>query len=493
VYRQIIGYIPSVVIPALISVLMIYAYTRLLTPAAFGTYTYVFSAILVLQTSLFFALPTAVMRFYPRAAVANRQDGFLKEAYVIFYALSAVIIVIGVCAGLIADLPDAYRHAAWLALPLLLFRSAVQLNQSVNRSANKMRRHNSIESLHAVLGFGLGLIAIYAWEPGSEAIVLGLLIAAVVCSLIDFKLLVSPLCPTAGKLDRKELTRLVDYAWPLVAAAATEVIMQNSDRFLLGSLGGVEMLGIYAIAYNLVERPTSLICLSITTATYSLVLQVMEKQGKEAARLQSGRNGIALLSMALPTCAGLALTADYVAASLVGPAFREGVAVLIPIMCLAALARGVRAHFIDHAFHLSGRPLTMLWSYGPAMVLNIVLNLWAVPRYGMIGAAWTAVASQMVTVIVGWILANAQFPVWLPFGQLVRCILAIVPMSVALIVIRFPLDWFGLFAAILMGAATYFVSAIALDVGQVRSIGHEMLRKRMRRKMPALTEVDISA
>jgi hypothetical protein len=103
------------------------------------------------------------------------------------------------------------------------------------------------------------------------------------------------------------------------------------------------------------------------------------------------------------------------------------------------------------------------------------------------------VASQMVTVIVGWILANAQFPVWLPFGQLVRCILAIVPMSVALIVIRFPLDWFGLFAAILMGAATYFVSAIALDVGQVRSIGHEMLRKRMRRKMPALTEVDISA
>jgi O-antigen/teichoic acid export membrane protein len=219
VYRQIIGYIPSVVIPALISVLMIYAYTRLLTPAAFGTYTYVFSAILVLQTSLFFALPTAVMRFYPRAAVANRQDGFLKEAYVIFYALSAVIIVIGVCAGLIADLPDAYRHAAWLALPLLLFRSAVQLNQSVNRSANKMRRHNSIESLHAVLGFGLGLIAIYAWEPGSEAIVLGLLIAAVVCSLIDFKLLVSPLCPTAGKLDRKELTRLVDYAWPLVAAA----------------------------------------------------------------------------------------------------------------------------------------------------------------------------------------------------------------------------------------------------------------------------------
>ena len=47
VYRQIIGYIPSNVIPAIVSFLMIYAYTRLLSPAAFGNYSYVFSAVLV--------------------------------------------------------------------------------------------------------------------------------------------------------------------------------------------------------------------------------------------------------------------------------------------------------------------------------------------------------------------------------------------------------------------------------------------------------------
>src|SRR5208283_93073 len=170
-----------------------------------------------------------------------------------------------------------------------------------------------------------------------------------------------------------------------------------------------------------------------------------------------------------------------IAASLVGPAFRPWVAALIPIMSLAALARGVRAHFIDHAFHLSGRPLTMLWSYGPATVLNIALNLYAVPRYGMFGAAWTSVICQMVTVVGGWFLGTAQFPVWLPVGQVLRCVLAIGPMAVALIMIRFPLDWFGLFAAILTGAAIYVVSAIALDVGEVRSLGGATLRKRLRR------------
>ena len=487
-YRQIIGYIPSNVIPALVSVVMVYAYTRLLSPAAFGSYSYVFSAVLILQTSLFYALPIAVMRFFPAAAIANRRDGLLKEAYSIFYLMAVVVAVICVGVGLLVTLPNEYRIAAWLALPMLLFRSLVQLNQSVNRSANHMRRFNTIECLHAVLGLGLGLAAMFILGRGAEAIIVGLLIAAIICSSIDFRLLAAPIRRTAGPLDRTELVRLVEYAWPLVAVAATAVILQSSDRFLIGSLAGSGALGIYAVAYNLVERPTTLICSSISTATFPLVVQVLENQGREAARLQSGRNGIALLVVTLPACAGLALTADYIAASLVGAEFRAGVAVLLPIMSLTALARGLRSHFIDHAFHLSGRPLFMLWTYVPATVLNIALNLYIVPRYGMLGAAWTALLCQAATVVGGWFLGTSLFPVWLPIGQVARCLLAVVPMAVALTWIRFPLNWFGLFDSILLGGVVYVVSAIALDVGEVRSIGRKALRKRFAPKVPALSD-----
>ena len=487
-YRQIIGYIPSNVIPALVSVVMVYAYTRLLSPAAFGGYSYVFSAVLILQTSLFYALPIAVMRLYPAAAIAERQDGLLKEAYSVFYLMGLAVAAICVAAGLLIDLPADYRVAAWLALPLLLFRSLVQLNQSVNRSANQMRRFNTIECLHALLGLGLGLAAMSVLGRGAEAIIVGLLIAAVLCSSIDLRLLASPIRRAAGTLDKTELVRLVAYAWPLVAVAATAVILQSSDRFLIGSLAGTSALGIYAVAYNLVERPTTLICSSISTATFPLVVQVLENHGREAARLQNGRNGIALLVVTLPACVGLALTADYIAASLVGPAFRAGVAALLPIMSFTALARGLRSHFIDHAFHLSGRPLQMLWTYLPATLVNIALNLFIVPRYGMFGAAWTALLCQSGTVVGGWFLGTSLFPVWLPIGQVVRCLLSVVPMAVALILVRFPLNWFGLFEAILLGGAIYLVTAITLDVGDVRSIGRKALRKRFAPNVPALTE-----
>jgi O-antigen/teichoic acid export membrane protein len=488
VYRQIIGYVPSNVIPAIVSIAMVYAYTRLLSPEAFGGYSYVFSVVLVLQTSLFYALPIAVMRFFPAAARDGRREGLLKEAYVIFYGMCFAVVVIGVCAGLLIPLPEDYRLAAWLALPMLVFRSLVQLNQSVNRSGNLMRRYNSVECVHAVLGFGLGLPLLYVLGHGPEAIILGLLGAAVLCSAFDIGLLGSPFRRTTKALDRAELVRLVEYAWPLVAVAATAVILQNSDRFLLGSLAGAGVLGIYAVAYNLVERPTTLICASISTATFPLVVQVLENQGREAARLQAGRNGIALLAVTLPACAGLALTADQIAAVLVGPDFRSGVAALLPIMSFTALARGVRSHFIDHAFHLSGRPLLMLWTYGPATVMNIAMNIYVVPRYGMMGAAWTALFCQGATVIVGWFLGTSLFPVWLPLRQVFTCGLAIVPMSLALTLIRFPLNWVGLLAAIVLGSTLYIVSAIVLDVGEMRSTGLSALRKRLRPKVPALMD-----
>jgi O-antigen/teichoic acid export membrane protein len=160
--------------------------------------------------------------------------------------------------------------------------------------------------------------------------------------------------------------------------------------------------------------------------------------------MQAARNGIALLAVPLPACIGLALTADYIAAVLVGFDFRFGVAALIPIMSFTALARGLHSHFIDHAFHLSGRPLLMLWTYGPATVLNIALNLYVVPRYGMMGAAWTALLCQGATVVFGWFLGTSLFPVWLPIRQVFLCGLAILPMALALAVIDFPLNSAGL-------------------------------------------------
>jgi O-antigen/teichoic acid export membrane protein len=478
VHKQILGYIPANLVPAIVSFAMIYAYTRLLTPAAFGAYSFVFAVVLVVQTSVYYAIPVAVMRFYPAAEVEGRETAFLREAYALFYAVTAVIVAVCVIALFVIPLSPGETATAWLGLPLLFLRSAIGMNQAVNRSIERMARFNAIECAHACLGFALGLVFIWLVGPRAESVVLGLLVAALICAGVDVRLLVFPLRRRGFRIRRDSVMRLANFAWPLMVAAATAVLLQLSDRFVVGGLGSASMLGIYTVASSLVERPTTLICVSISTATFSMAVQALEQRGHQAGRVQAGKNGAALLAIALPACVGLALTARHIAAVLVGPAFQDGVAILIPIMSFTALFRGVRGHFVDHAFHLAGRPNMMLWSYAPAAAANIAINLLLVPRYGMIAAAWSALGCQAAATMGGWLIGQRVFPLWLPLGAVVRIVLAVLPMAVALWFLDLPLTWLGLMGTVGAGMVVFLAAGLALDVGGARS----MLQKAMARQ-----------
>jgi len=468
VYRQIVLYLPSNIVPAICSFLLVVVYTRLLTPEAFGVYSLAFSAVLVVQTALFYALPIAITRFHPGASLQGREVAFLKSAYTVFYAGAAIVAAIGLALVTLFPMGTMSGGPALLVVPVLLARAAVSMNQAFNRSANRLGRYNFIECAHAVLGLLVGVALVFVLGPHAESVMLGLLAAALFCALRDVWLLSLPLRRRDIPLDRGTVWHLVGYAWPLVMVAITASLLQLSDRFLLGGLGDSAMLGVYAVAYSLVERPMALICSAISTATFSLAVQVMERDGREAGRIQAGRNGAVLLALTLPACAGLALTAPYVAAALVGPAFRDGVAALIPIMCVTAMLHGVRSHFIDHAFHLSGRSARMMWSYGPAAAANLVLNLVLIPRFGMFGAAWSGLIAQSIAVVVGWSVGRRVFPLWVPLSEVARIAGAVAVMAVVLSLVTFPLNAIGLVQAVALGGAAFLLAALLLNVAGAR-------------------------
>jgi O-antigen/teichoic acid export membrane protein len=357
--RQIIGYVPSTVVPAVVSFVMIYCYTRLLTPSAYGDFSLVFSAVQVVQTVFFYAIPVALTRFYPAALAQQRQDDFLTECYILFYLLSVFVIAL---IGVVTFSPIAISPVLWvLAILLMIARSAVVLNQAVNRITFKVARFSVIECTHAVLGLGLGLLFIYVLGSSATSVVLGLSVAALICMLLDARPLTLPFRADRTTISRDNIAQLVKFALPLLVVDLTVCILQLSDRFLLDTLGGAEALGIYFVAYNLVERPISLVCTAISTATFPVAVQVLQDHGLSTGGRQAGKNGVILLAVALPACIGLALTAPYIAAVMIGANFRAGVAALIPIMCVTALCRGLSTHLSTTFSTSRGEPS---WRFG---------------------------------------------------------------------------------------------------------------------------------
>ena len=66
--KHVIGYLPSLVVPALTAFAAIYCYTRLLTPREFGQYALALNSMTLLNAVFFYWLQTALPRLIPQAA-----------------------------------------------------------------------------------------------------------------------------------------------------------------------------------------------------------------------------------------------------------------------------------------------------------------------------------------------------------------------------------------------------------------------------------------
>jgi O-antigen/teichoic acid export membrane protein len=469
---KILGYVPSTLIPAIVSLLMLYAYTRILTPAMFGEFIFVFSGVLLVSNSVFFAVPVAVTRFYG-GAVGERASHLLAQCYMMFFALSGCLILCAAGASLFLSFHS--RLMLWLGVGLVVVRSGVMLSQSIRRVADQTWQYNIVECTQAVLGLALGLGLLLTVERSAVVILFALLVAGLACMVPGSRWLLLPF-KYRGNLGGPMLARLMAFAWPTILMDATITLWQLSDRFLLHTLGGAEALGIYAVAYNLVERPTTLLCGVITTATFPMAVSALQS-GRDASVRQSGRNGAALLTLAIPACVGIALTSPNLVATLLGPQFRAGAVALVPIMCFTALLRGLSTHFIDHAFYLSERPARSLWVYGPAAAVNIALNLLLIPRFGAMGAAYAGLISQGGAVVFGWLNANKVFPVQLPASEIIKIVAAVAPMALLLSYTSFPLSWAGLFQAVLLGVSVFVLAGLAVDIGGSRRAAFRSLRR----------------
>jgi len=468
VNRYIVGYLPATLVPALMSFVSVFVFTRLVSTSEYGSFNIAFSAALLGQAACCYALQLGITRLYPRAERDGTVDTFLRTAYAAFVAVVALGMLAGILA--IAAWPRLRAELVLGLMAILLFaaRASVAINQCVNRAARRVGRLNLIECLHALGGFAFGLVLVLVWQADARALMGGMLAGATISALIDRRLLASAWRPQP--VDRGVLAEIGRFAAPLAAVFGASQLLLSADRFLLGALVDASAAGIYTVAFNLVDRPVTLICTSISMATFPHTVRTLEHEGPDAAAEQMVKSGTMLLALSAPGCVGIAMVAAPMATLMVGEAFREGVTQLIPVVAAAAFLRGVSVHFLEHSFHLSKRPWLLLAIYAPAALGSIAVNAVLLPHFGLIGAAWVAVAIQTVISVATLLLGRRQFRYPMPWGQLGRIAVATGTMAAVLRWGSFGADAADLPIAIALGAVSYAAMVLVLDIAGLRGV-----------------------
>lgn len=192
-------------------------------------------------------------------------------------------------------------------------------------------------------------------------------------------------------------------AFPLGLTIFFNLIYIRADSIILTLTRSTAEVGIYGLAYKVFELPL-VIATFFMNAVYPLMVNKTNiKITKEFLSIVR-QSGIVLLILSLLILLILWFLAPYIAT--IHPEFLSSIAPLrvlslsFPFFFLTSLSMWTLI--------ACRRQNMLIGIYGGAMIVNIFFNIWLVPLFGYMAAAWVTVGSEaLVLVASGFVLQQA--------------------------------------------------------------------------------------
>lgn len=359
-------------------------YTRLLAPADYGVWSFVTTAAALVTTVLGLGGETAYSRFFHEAKSEEDRQRLTSTwlAFLSAWSLGLTLLLLPATGALAGWSLGTPQHGGLFALAML----AVPVGL-INGTCAQVLRNRFEASAFVVLNVFSTLLSIAASLVGAFVLHLGLagilggaLVAALVMLPVRLYTVKDMLRPRfSGTL----LGDFLRFGAPLVPTALAYWIFAASDRLMLAKLSSVEQIGLYAVAIQ-VTSALNMVNVALGQAWGPYAIR-MHEESPEAASVFFGRAMTYLLMGFGLLCVLLTAFAQDVVALVAAPSFSASAAAIGPL----ALAMAASATTQVTALGISLTKKTgylALYAWGVAL-LNVVLNLWFLPRWGMLGAS----------------------------------------------------------------------------------------------------------
>ena len=378
----------------LVAITVTVAVARYLGPTQFGVLSYALSFVLLFATLWTLGLSGIVVRDLVREP--DHHDEILGTLFALRLVGGAVgIVAIIVAAALVApDDPTTRLAIAVLAFATLFyaFDGIDFWMQSEVRSRFAVVARSSALALTA--GLNLALISLqaplmaFALAAGLEYALAGIGLVAI------YRLLGRS--PVDWHPSWHRARDLVSRSWPLMLSGAFYSVNLKVDQLMLGNLAGADAVGTYAAASRISEVwyfvPTA-----IAASTFPALVLARDAGGQRyGANVQ--RLYDLVVWLALPLAVAVTLASGSIIDALFGAAYADSVPILMihiwasPFVFMGAILS--RWLIAEDLLRFS------LVRHGAGAVVNVAVNLVAIPYLGGVGAAIATLVSYAVASFV---------------------------------------------------------------------------------------------
>lgn len=416
--------------------LLLPLYIKYLPPSEYGIVT-VILAISFVSTALFtLGLDSAIIRFYYDSKSQEQEFKklfgtlLLSLLVVSFFVFTlAVSLFFPVVQYLIGSIP--FYPFAYLGFGIVVFLPTYNLCLAFLQAKHQALTYSILSFTYFAVNVGLTIVLVIVLRWGASGYLMAILLAQAISVSLGLFILRNEI---AWSFRWSYLKKAFTYSMPLIPHSMASQAAGYADRIIINKFLDTSRAGIYHLGYVL-SMPIEILTFSFNRA-YTPIFFEHLKEKKDTSEIIE--MGLLISLVYLFFCTALSQFSHEVVTWFFDPAFAAAVYV-IPFVGFSFLNTGLYYLFSTILFYEKNLTKYVPISTIIAGILTLMLDLFLIPRMGLLGAGISIYTGQLTLAILTYIFSYRQIVTW-PILKMITCYVSGVIVSVMGILLTVEID-----------------------------------------------------
>lgn len=420
--------------------------TRYLGVEVFGEYMTVLAFVYTFSIAADLGLYSILIRDISRPMAD--EEKIVGNIFSLRLFSSAVILAVAIGIGFLFPYNFQVKSGIIIGAFSFFFLSCSQVLVGIFQKYLKISKLAIAEFSGRVVNLVLVLIFIYL-DLGFLWIILALTLGSFVNFLLAF-LYAKKIVLIKLRFDFVFWKKIFKESLPIAASIVLTLIYFKLDTILLSVMKPPEHVGIYGLAYKVLESMIFFPAMFVGLVMPMLSRYAVSDISKFKILFQKSFD--ILLILAIPIIAGIILLARPIIMIIGGIEFVDTAPLVLQILSVA-IGIIFLGSLLGNSVIALGRQKTAAWIYGGGAIFNIIANIVFIPKYSYVGAAFTTIFTELIVTFLMAILIYKTISLTPSFGIAAK---AFIGASVMYFILYF-FSEFNLLGTVLFGILIYFL------------------------------------
>ena len=395
-------------------------YTHYLTPKDYGVLTFLDLTEYIISYFLILGLAQAILRYYYEYKEPSEKNSVISTA-ILFCAIYNPIFLTFLYffnktfSRFIFGSPN-YYHLLNILLINLFFGTMLCLMKTTLRAQQKSILFTIISVIQTLIALSLNIYFVAFLKIGVKGILYSTLITSLI---VSFSLSVYLFREIYLFFKLSKLKKMLRYGVPFIFVFLSAFILNWSDRYFLRIYCGMEIVGLYALAYKIAMIITIIITGPFDLIWGAYMFEIFQRPNAEKIFAKIATYYF-LIIFFMGTIISI-YARDII--TIIAPSSYLEAYKVIPILVLSMIFM-TSGLMLRVGILVSKKTIYLAITVGVAAIINIFLNLALIPVYKMDGAALATAISFLIRSIGIYLISQRLYFIHFEHHRVIKIIIA---------------------------------------------------------------------